>query len=108
MRKRKMVNIEDIASVHLGKAGKEKHISSSEKMHRMVHCATQAAAVGDLVNVEAIDLQGRSTPLVFEAMSSNNQQIRISLQTLSPGCYHLRVANRVNQIVQTPWITVVR
>jgi hypothetical protein len=62
---------------------------------------------GDII-VEAIDLQGRSTPLVFEAMSSNNQQIRISLQTLSPGCYHLRVANRVNQIVQTPWITVVR
>ena len=60
------------------------------------------------ITVEAIDLQGRSTPLVFEAMSSNNQQIRISLQTLSPGCYHLRVANRVNQIVQTPWITVVR
>jgi hypothetical protein len=38
----------------VGKAGKEKHISSSEKMHRMVHCATQAAAVGDLVNVEVM------------------------------------------------------
>jgi hypothetical protein len=59
------------------------------------------------ITVEAIDLQGRSTPLVFEAMSSNNQQIRISLQTLSQGCYHLRVANKNAHTLQTPWITVV-
>ena len=38
----------------VGKAGQEKHICSSEKMHRIVHCATQATALGDLVNAEAM------------------------------------------------------
>jgi hypothetical protein len=38
----------------VGKAGNTKHISSSEKMHRLVHCATQAAGLGDLVNSEAM------------------------------------------------------
>ena len=35
----------------VGKEGQEKHICSSEKMHRIVHCATQTAALGDLDNV---------------------------------------------------------
>jgi hypothetical protein len=38
----------------VGKVGQEKHICSSEKMHRIVHCATQAASLGDLVNTEAM------------------------------------------------------
>jgi hypothetical protein len=38
----------------VGKAGQEKHICASEKMHRIVHCATQATALGDLCNVEAM------------------------------------------------------
>jgi len=38
----------------VGKAGQEKHICSSEKMHRIVHCSGQAAALGDLGNVEAM------------------------------------------------------
>ena len=38
----------------VGKKGQEKHICSSEKMHRIVHCATQAASFGDLVNTEAM------------------------------------------------------
>ena len=38
----------------IGKAGQEKHICASEKMHRIVHCATQATAPGDLCNVEAM------------------------------------------------------
>jgi hypothetical protein len=35
----------------VGKAGQEKHICSSEKMRRIVHCATQTAALGELDNV---------------------------------------------------------
>jgi hypothetical protein len=38
----------------VGKEGQEKHICSSEKMHRIVHCATQTAALGDLDNVGAM------------------------------------------------------
>ena len=38
----------------VGKEGQEKHICSSEKMHRIVHCATQAATLGDLVNTDAM------------------------------------------------------
>jgi len=59
------------------------------------------------ITVEAIDLQGRSVHLVFEAIPTNNQQIRISLENLAPGCYHLSVANKNSHSVQTPWITVV-
>ena len=38
----------------VGKDGQKKHICSSEKMHRIVHCAAQAAALGDLINTEAM------------------------------------------------------
>ena len=34
--------------------GNEKHICSSEKMHRLVHCAVQATNLGDLINTEAM------------------------------------------------------
>ena len=30
------------------------NICSSEKMHRLVHCATHAANIGDLINTEAM------------------------------------------------------
>ena len=38
----------------VGKDGNKKHICSSEKMHRLVHCACQAAAFKDLINTEAM------------------------------------------------------
>ena len=38
----------------VGKQGQEKHICSSEKMHRLVHCTTKATAIGDLINTEAM------------------------------------------------------
>jgi hypothetical protein len=49
-----LVSRETFGAFTVGKQGQEKHICSSEKMHIMVHCVTQAAALGDLINVEVM------------------------------------------------------
>ena len=60
------------------------------------------------VRAEAIDLQGRSKPLIYTKTAENIQQIRITTETLNPGLYFIRLSHANSAPIITPWITVIQ
>jgi hypothetical protein len=60
------------------------------------------------VRAEAIDLQGRSIPLIYTQTAENLQQIRITTETLNPGLYFIRLSHANSAPIITPWITVIQ